>query len=496
MITVKKRFLAGFIVAIMLTGMLFSGCSLVSVDPEKDRAQVIAEIGDETILKESFNNYMAYYYMYYKASGMTFPTGDDLNTMKSDLLDDLVRVNVLTIQAKADGVEPADSSTVDVDTMISSLKTSLGDDEYAKVMSTYNTDEESFSAFLTDLMDKYGYADAMQAKFEEDLKADPSQELSTVVGTIDGEDVTKDQYNYQLANQELTYYYTNQSAMPTDDDTMATTNETIFNDLAERKVLAAYAEENGIQADEQDVTDYVSAQDAFKGYLFSDDATFQEYLDSKYLTIEQWDAFVQEDATASAIALAIQDQMKQDVEISDDDIESYYEENKDTYDSDTVSAMHILADTEDQAQSIYEEAKNITTKDEFQALIDKYQDQDGVQEATDLGAFDYDTMVEPFSEAAFAADVNTVTGPVQTDYGYHVIFVYDKHTAEIPSLDDKRDEIKETLTDNAVTDEFDALKESLMKNVKIEINDIQDPFDAYVEDLKTQMNVTVYDNRI
>ncbi|WKY47344.1 SurA N-terminal domain-containing protein [Eubacteriaceae bacterium ES3] len=496
MITGKKRLLAGFIVAVMLTGMLFSGCSLVSVDPEKDRAQVIAEIGDETILKESFNNYMAYYYMYYKASGMTFPTGDDLNTMKSDLLDDLVRVNVLTIQAKADGLEPADTTTVDVETMLSSLKSSLGDDEYAKILSDYNTDDESFSAFLTSLMEQYAYADAIQANFEENLKANPQDELGIVVGTIDGQEITKDLYNYQLANQELTYYYSNQTAMSTDDDTMASVNETIFNDLAERQVLAAYAEENGIEIDENDVTDFVSAQEAFIGYLFSDDATFQEYLDAKYLTIEQWEAFVQEDATASATALAIQDQMKADIEISDDDIESYYEENKDSYDSDTVSAMHILADTEEQAQTIYEEAKDITSSEEFSAMMDKYQDQDGILEAADLGSFDYATMVEPFSEASFNADVNTVIGPVETDFGYHVIFVYDKHTAEIPSLDEKRDEIKETLTENAIDDEFSALKESLMKDVKIEINDIADPFDAYVEELKTQMNVTVYENRI
>ena len=41
----------------------------------------------------------------------------------------------------------------------------------------------------------------------------------------------------------------------------------------------------------------------------------------------------------------------------------------------------------------------------------------------DLGWFTYDSMVPEFSEAAFAAEVGTVTEPVQSDYGWHVIQV-------------------------------------------------------------------------
>ena len=50
--------------------------------------------------KESFNNYMAYYDLYYTANGNSMPTGSKLTEFKKDLLDSLVQVGAMTAQAK------------------------------------------------------------------------------------------------------------------------------------------------------------------------------------------------------------------------------------------------------------------------------------------------------------------------------------------------------------------------------------------------------------
>ena len=60
-----------------------------------------------------------------------------------------------------------------------------------------------------------------------------------------------------------------------------------------------------------------------------------------------------------------------------------------------------------------------------------------------LGWFKKSDMVGPFADAAFAADKGTVTDPVQTRFGWHIIKVEDKRD-EIP-LEEVREQIEGAL---------------------------------------------------
>lgn len=493
----KSRITALILTGVVCVSIFAGGCSLVKVNPEEDKKQVIAEIDGTPLLKESFNNYMAYYQMYFDASSKAFPTGAELETLKKNILDDLVRVETLTAKAKKDGVTVDESAiSTNATSMMDSLKTSLGEDKYAAVLTTYNTDPTSFETFLNTFLLDYSYANTMETNYTNALKGDPSKELDTVVGTVGGEDVKKDVYNYRLANEELLTYYQTQAALKTDAETMKKTNETIFNTIAQQKALAKYAEENNLTAKQEDIDSYMTTQDAFINYLLPGNEALQQFLDAKFLTTDQFKGFELQDGTASAIAKAIQANIESTVKVTDGDIKKYYDDNKASYDTSTVSAKHILATDQALADKIYAEAKDVKTVAEFDAIMAKYKDTDGIKEAADLGAFTKSKMVGEFSDAAFAMDVNTVSEPVKTDYGYHVIYVYDKKDGEISSLEDKKDEITATLKTKKVSDEFDALKTKLVNKEKIKINDIVTPADAYLNELKTELNVKVYEKRI
>ena len=43
------------------------------------------------------------------------------------------------------------------------------------------------------------------------------------------------------------------------------------------------------------------------------------------------------------------------------------------------------------------------------------------QNGGDLGSFGRGMMVKPFEDAAFGSEIGTVVGPVQTQFGYHLI---------------------------------------------------------------------------
>lgn len=493
----KSRTLAGLLIGIVLISLFTGGCSLVKVNPEEDKKQVVAEIDGTPILKETYNNYMAYYQMYFDSSGMSFPTGEELKSLKKDILDDLIRVETLTAQAKKDGVTVDETAiATNADSMVASLKSTLGEEKYAADLALYNTDAASLEVFLKTFLTDYSYANTLETNYNEKLKADPSKELNTVVGKVAGEAIKKDVYNYRLANEELLTYYQTQKALATDDATMKTTNETIFDTIAEHNAMIQYAEDKKLTIKQEDIDSYLTTQTAFINYFLPGDEALQQFLDAKFLTVAQFREFEKQDAKASAATMAIQADLEGKVKVSDGDIKKYYNENKESYNTSTVSAKHILTEDQALADQIYAEAKDVKTTAEFDAIMEKYKTTDGVKEAADLGAFPKGTMVTEFSDAAFAMDVNTVSKPVKTDYGYHVIFVYDKKEGSIPTVEDKKEEITTILKSEKVTEEYTKLQTKLVNNSKIEINDIVSPIDAYLIQLKKDLNVKIYENRI
>ncbi len=69
---------------------------------------------------------------------------------------------------------------------------------------------------------------------------------------------------------------------------------------------------------------------------------------------------------------------------------------------------------------------------DFAELARKYsKDVGSARRGGDLGYFARGTMVKPFEKAAFAAKPGQIVGPVETEFGYHIIKIIDKKSDEI-----------------------------------------------------------------
>lgn len=89
--------------------------------------------------------------------------------------------------------------------------------------------------------------------------------------------------------------------------------------------------------------------------------------------------------------------------------------------ADMVWARHILVETEEEANDVL---ARFNAGEEFADLaIELSTDTGTASNGGDLGWFTYETMVPEFAEAAFSAEVGSVSEPVQSDYGWHVIQV-------------------------------------------------------------------------
>ena len=108
-----------------------------------------------------------------------------------------------------------------------------------------------------------------------------------------------------------------------------------------------------------------------------------------------------------------------------------------------VQARHILVGNKELAEEI---KKKIDDGEEFSKLAEEFSECPSKKRGGDLGWFGKGAMVRPFEVAAFSADEGEIVGPVKTEFGYHVIYVYEVQDdidpdAGPPTGDEDADEV-------------------------------------------------------
>lgn len=103
-----------------------------------------------------------------------------------------------------------------------------------------------------------------------------------------------------------------------------------------------------------------------------------------------------------------------------------------------VKASHILVGfgANSNKDSARQEAEKIMKRvrggEDFAKLATELsEDKGSAVQGGDLGFFGKNRMVKPFEDAAFSANIGQVVGPVETQFGYHIIKVTDKKSDEL-----------------------------------------------------------------
>ena len=161
---------------------------------------------------------------------------------------------------------------------------------------------------------------------------------------------------------------------------------------------------------------------------------------------------------------------EKDVEISEDEMKKYYEENKDDFYTDTVKASHILLKTiDDDGKELSEDKKKEAKKkaeealakvksgEDFAKVAKEYSEDSSASSGGELGTFGRGKMVTEFENAAFAMKAGEISDIVETEYGYHIIKVTDRVDKQ-ETYDDVKDKIKSTLASEKYTEYVEKLK--------------------------------------
>lgn len=176
---------------------------------------------------------------------------------------------------------------------------------------------------------------------------------------------------------------------------------------------------------------------------FSSDEEFSQALLTYNMTLES----LKKDMT---IQVQLRKLLEPQVKISDEDIKTYYDTNLESLKTpEQVRASHILVATKEEAEAVLASLKGGA---DFATLAKEKSTDTGSKDAGgDLDFFAKGVMEEPFETAAFALQNGELSSVVETSHGFHVIKRTDHKDAVTPTLDEKKEEIRETLADQQIS---------------------------------------------
>ncbi len=125
------------------------------------------------------------------------------------------------------------------------------------------------------------------------------------------------------------------------------------------------------------------------------------------------------------------------------------------------NASHIIVGTEEEALALRAE---LDEGADFAELAREHSTDGAAQGGGDLGWFGPGMMIAEFEQAVAAMEVGAIDGPLETQFGWHLIQLNDTRIATAPALEDVREqiiqEIRREVAEAAVADALDAVEVS------------------------------------
>lgn len=157
--------------------------------------------------------------------------------------------------------------------------------------------------------------------------------------------------------------------------------------------------------------------------------------------------------------------------ISDEDLQKYYEANKEKFRKDReINTRHILLKSEEEAKQVRDK---LQAGEDFSDLAKKYSiDPNAKVTGGEVGFHPKGTLLPEYEAAAFKlAKVGQTSGIVKTQFGYHIIRLEGIKPPQYVPFAEVKDFIKQQLVQEKQKDVLDKYIEELKKSAKITINE-------------------------
>ncbi len=145
--------------------------------------------------------------------------------------------------------------------------------------------------------------------------------------------------------------------------------------------------------------------------------------------------------------------------VTEDELEALHAERYlDAEPEQEFNAAHILVSSEETAQALRDQLEE--GADFGHLARENSRDPGSAEGGGALGWFRAEQMVEPFAEAVLGLEPGQISDPVQSQFGWHIIRLDDRRSADAPSLEEVRDQLVAELQRQAITDHVAAAREA------------------------------------
>jgi len=155
------------------------------------------------------------------------------------------------------------------------------------------------------------------------------------------------------------------------------------------------------------------------------------------------------------------------VEVTEEEVKTFLEKNKEELKlPEMVNARHILIETKAEAEEVRNQLLNGA---DFEQLAKEKSIEPAAQSTGgNLGWFPRGQMVASFEYVAFSLRVGKISQPVKTDFGWHIIEVLEKQSAQYLVYEDTKDKLINYLENQKREEAFQTYLSEILENVEIE----------------------------
>ena len=245
-----------------------------------------------------------------------------------------------------------------------------------------------------------------------------------------------------------------------------------LDELVKQKLMKQEAKERGLSVSQKEkekrFQQHISQ--IKNRYKMSEDQLMQTLKKQGIKSLDQYKKMFLSNNANNMLISKLREDVVDKVEVSDKEIKEHYNKNKNMYkQEEQVKASHILVDTKEKAKEVKNKLNNGSN---FKEMVKEYStDKGSVENGGDVGYFkENGQMVSSFSKAAFKLNVGQISDPVKSQFGYHIIKVTDKKEAKTQTLEEVKNQIKQSIKKSRQSDVWNKFVKQLREEAEVKSN--------------------------